>query len=111
MGLDATGLGAIGPGATGSDEAKRVGNARRHTRAARSPRQARRLSGQLGASAIGRGVLHHPLYELINCWARKYVAGRSVGDVSTSAPGGDGREKPRVTTAHPGSRAPLCRQR
>ena len=43
-------------------------------RAAARPRQWRPPSGQLGASAISaieRGVLHHPLHELVKCCARK----------------------------------------
>ena len=43
-------------------------------RATARPRRWRRPSGQLGASAISaieRGVLHHPLHELVKCYARK----------------------------------------
>jgi hypothetical protein len=53
-------------------------------RAAARPRQWRPLSGQLGASAISaieRGVLHHPLHELVDVVPAN-AASSGTGDVS-----------------------------
>ena len=90
------------------------------TRATARPRQWRPLSGQLGASAIAateRGVLHHPLHELVKCCPQTLASSGtndSLGDAGSGfRPRGRGGPVPSMRSSKrksarltPGSQAP-----